>query len=218
MRDCPHCPESFDNEDEDATDRAYLEHLRDTHPTEFGAVDRRRLDQLTDADEGGISQTAVLLAVLAVAVVGIVAFVSFGLGNSGGDGGVAADRTPSNLGGVHSHGTMEVVILGDELDFSRDEYQLQANAFHYEGGDGEVWHVHAEGVTLEWALSSLGIDVTRTSVTVDGTTYTDGDEYDVSVTVNGEPVDPSTYVLQGASDASDADSAGDSVRVVVSRA
>jgi len=213
MRDCPHCAESFD------TEAASLEHLRDDHPAEFGSVDERRLAQLGgDGDDGG-SNTALLLGGLAVAVVGIVVVVTFFLGGSSPGSGVDAARTPSNVGAAHSHGTMEMVVLGDRVDFSRDEYQLQANAFHFEGGDGRVWHGHAEGVTLEWAMASLGIEVTETSVTFDGTTYRDGDaEYAVSVTVNGQPVDPSTYVLQGAQDAAVARSQGDHVRIVVAAA
>jgi hypothetical protein len=216
MRDCPHCAASFEADDEVAS----LEHLRDEHPDEFGSVDRRRLDQLRgDSDDDGVSSTALLLGGLTVVVVGIVVFVTFGLGGSSPDEGVAAARTPSNVGGAHYHGTMEVVVLGDRVDFSRQEYQLQANAFHFEGGDGRVWHGHAEAVTLEWAMASLGIGVTETSVTFEGTTYSDSDpEYTVSVTVNGEPVDPATYVLKGASDAGAAGSQGDHVRIVVSEA
>jgi hypothetical protein len=213
MRDCPHCAESFD------TEVAHLEHLRDEHPGEFGSVDERRLAQLGgDGDDGG-SNTAFLLGGLAVAVVGVVVVVTFFLGGSSPESGVDATRTPSNVGAVHSHGTMEMVVLGDRVDFSREEYQLQANAFHFEGGDGRVWHGHAQGVTLEWAMASLGIEITETSVTFDGTTYRDSDaEYAVSVTVDGEPVDPSTYVLQGARDAAAAASQGDHVRIVVAAA
>lgn len=210
MYDCPHCSESFADEVDG------LEHVREAHPDAFGAVDRRRLDQLRDDDGDPLSGTALLLGGLAVAVVAVVGVVTFGLGGSSADEGVDAARTPTNVGGVHYHGTMEVVILGERIDFSRDRYQLRANAFHFEGGDGRVWHGHAEGVTLEWAMASLGIEVTGTSVTVDGTTYRDGSsDYAVSVTVNGEPVDPETYVLQGAEDARNARAEGDNVRIVV---
>ncbi|WP_152039857.1 hypothetical protein [Salinigranum salinum] len=215
MRDCPHCSASFEADDEVAS----LEHLRDEHPDEFGPVDRRRLDQLSGDGDNGVSSTALLLGGLTVVVVGIVLFVTFGLGGSSPDEGVAAARTPSNVGGAHYHGTMEMVVLGDRVDFSQQEYQLRANAFHFEAGDGRVWHGHAEGVTLEWAMASLGIGVTETSVTFEGTTYDDSDPaYTVSVTVNGEPVDPATYVLRGSSDAGAAESQGDHVRIVVSEA
>jgi hypothetical protein len=52
-------------------------------------------------------------------------------------------------------------------------------------------------VTLEYAMATLGFDVTPSSVTVDGETYRDTDPaYSVSVTVNGEAVRPETYVLE----------------------
>jgi hypothetical protein len=44
-------------------------------------------------------------------------------------------------------------------------------------------------------MESLGFDVTRDSFTYQGTSYDDGSEYDVSVTLNGQSVAPS-YVLQ----------------------
>ena len=210
MHDCPHCTESFEDE------AGFLAHLRDDHPAEFGAVDRRRLEQLSGGDDDGISGTALLLSGLALAVVGIVVFVTFGLGGSSGDDGVAAAQTPTNVGSAHHHGTLEMVVLGERVDFSQSQYQLQANAFHFEAGEGTVWHVHAQGVTLDWAMSSLGIEVTEHSVTFDGTTYRDSSpEYAVSVTVDGEPVDPETYVLQGTSGTQNAASQGDNVRIVV---
>lgn len=211
MHDCPHCEESFDSE------RASLQHRRAAHPEQFGSVDRRRLEQLAAPDDGGISTTALLLAGLALAVVGIVVYVTFFLSGSTADSDVAAATTPTNLGGAHTHGTMDVVVLGDAVDFSQQQYQLRAQAFHFEGGEGRVWHVHAERVTLEWAMASLGIEVTESSVTYQGTTYTDGEEYAVSVTVNGQPVDPSTHVLDGVADTANV-AQGDQVRIVVERA
>ena len=92
----------------------------------------------------------------------------------------------------------------------------RAYAFDFEGGDGQVWHGHAQRVTLEWAMSSLGIEVTTNAVTFEGTTYRDSDpQYAVSVTVNGEPVDPGAYVLQGAPEAQNAGREGDRIRIVV---
>lgn len=192
MPDCGYCEESFDAEG------AYHEHLREVHADELGPIDRRRV---APEDGGGGLPTGPLaigiVLLVAAAVVGYVIFLPGG--GSAGDG-------PSNLGSVHYHGTMEVVIDGDRVDFSQSRYQLQADAFHFEAGDGTRWHVHAQGVTLAWAIESLGIAVTPDSVTVDGTTYDDADAgTDVSVTVNGEPVTPSSYVLQQ----------GDAVRIVV---
>ncbi|MDX1745764.1 MAG: hypothetical protein R3324_07490, partial [Halobacteriales archaeon] len=122
------------------------------------------------------------------------------------DGAPAGGPTPSGLGSVHLHGTIEMTVDGEAVDFSRDRYQLQADAFHFESREGGRWHVHARGVTLGWAMATLGIEVTGSSVTVEGRTYRDGaDGVSVTVEVNGEPVSPASYVLRE----------GDHVRIVV---
>ncbi|MFB6149743.1 MAG: hypothetical protein ABEJ48_08770 [Halobacteriales archaeon] len=194
MPECQYCDASFDSEE------AYLEHLEAAHPDDLGPIDRKRLgvDPISDdGDESGISLGILVLGfviVVAVIIAGGVVLLTSG-GNSGST--VDAAQQPTNVGSAHYHGTMEVIITGERVDFSQDRYQLQADAFHFEGGDGTRWHVHAEGVTLEFALATLGIDVTESSVTYAGTTYRDSSaEYSVRITVNGESVTPSEYVLQ----------------------
>lgn len=192
MPECAYCGAAFDGE------AAYLDHLREAHLDELGPIDRRRVapEEGTDGLPTGPLAIGVVLLASAV-VVGYVIFLP---------GSDAAQDGPTNLWGVHYHGTIEMIVDGERVDFSQDRYQLQADAFHFEGGDGTRWHVHAQGVTLAWAMESLGIAVTPDSVTVDGTTYDDADAgTDVSVTVNGEPVTPSSYVLRE----------GDAVRIVV---
>lgn len=61
-------------------------------------------------------------------------------------------------------------------------------------------------VTLGYTMTTLGIDVTNSTVTYQGTTYRDSaPNTTVTVTVNGQPVTPSEYVLQQ----------GDRVKIVV---
>lgn len=204
MPDCDYCEESFEGEG------AYLDHLDREHYEELGSIDRRRVDDHVGEGVSLPSMTTILLAVVSVGVVALILWITFGLGSGGGGGAT----TPHSLGQVHEHGTMEVVILGQRLDFSQSQYQVEADAFHFEGGDGEVWHKHARAVTLQWAMDSLRIGVTPDSVTFDGTTYVDGEGYRVSVTVNGQPVDPETYVLQGVPPGTPPEQ-GDTVRIVV---
>lgn len=206
MPTCRYCEEEFD------TEEALLAHLEAAHDEDLGRVDRRRVDQAAAADTAQrndrlrrIGRVAVPI-VLAAAVLGLVYVLFF----SGGSGPVqtGAAQQPHDLWSVHKHGTMEVIILGESLDFSRARYQLQADAFHYEGNSGARWHVHARDVTLEWALQTLDIGVTDTSLSFEGTTYEQGDpNYRVVITVNGEDIDPAQYVLQE----------GDHVRIVVER-
>lgn len=197
MPDCRYCDQSFETED------AYLEHLEETHPGELGPIDRRRLGGSGgfDVDIGPI---ALLLVIgVSVAIVAYVVFFSGG-GSSAPAGTVAI--TPTGVGTAHFHGTIDVIIAGDRLDFARDRYQLQDRAFHFEGGEGSRWHAHAQRITIEYAMATLGIQVTSDSVTVDGTTYRDGASgTTVIVEANGQAVDPRTYVLQD----------GDHIRIVV---
>lgn len=191
---CDHCGASFDDE------TAYLEHLRDEHSDELSRIEQRRVAALESDDEG--PSTALYAGAVGVlALLGVLAYLLF---FSGGGGGTNASGGPSALGSVHYHGTIEVSIDGQQLDFSRQQFQLEADAFHFENNDGEEWHVHAQDVTLSYAMSTLGIDVTEDTLTYDGTTYGDDSGETVVVEVNGESVNPEEYVLQE----------GDDVRIV----
>lgn len=188
MPDCRYCDESF------ADEASYHDHLRTDHADELGPIDRRRVG--SEGEGGGLPTGPVVLGLVLLASAAVVGYVIFLPG--GGDGGAAGDG-PTNIGGVHYHGTIEVVIDGERIDFSQPEYQRPREypAFHFEGGDGTTWHGHAEGVTLAYAMTTLDIPVTADSVTFQGTTYDDADpDTTVSITVNGDPVTPSAYVLE----------------------
>ena len=133
---------------------------------------------------GFLAVTAlVLVVVLFVAVVGL------------GVGGIY----------VHDHGTLEVSVDGEPIDFDHPQYVEQDPTFHFHEGDTETWHHHPESLfhvqefermTITEALATLEIDVTESTVAVDGETYDDADdETTVSVTVNGESVDPASHEL-----------------------
>lgn len=196
--ECEHCGASFDDEE------AYLRHLRDRHGDELGPIEQRRVADLESGDDG--PDAVVYGAALgALALVGLLAYVLFfsGGGATGTDGS-GGSNSPHDLWSVHHHGTITTTIGGEELDFSRQQFQMQADPFHFENRDGEQWHVHAKGVTLSYAMGTLDIDVTEDTVTYDGTTYGDDPGETVVVEVNGESVNPEEYVLQD----------GDHVRIV----
>lgn len=211
MNDCEYCERQFD------TDEEYVAHLHEDHTDdELGRIDRRRVEQVygTDADGSGDWSGPMVLGAIVLITSGLVGGVialpgiggTGGHGGGGGTGGHGGGSGPSSLGAVHYHGTMRMTVDGSAVDFGADRYQMQDGAFHFEGGDGTRWHVHAEGVTLEYALSTLGIEVTESSVRFDGRVYRDDDpNTSVVLTVDGDPVTPGEYVLQR----------GDRVRIVV---
>ena len=218
MDRCSYCDESFSTEDE------LLRHLEDVHYDELGRIDRRRVDgrrtepsvQLGTLLVGGF---AVLLIIGALAA----AYVVLGSGSSG-DPPVAVDATitPHSYASVHTHGTMQAVIDDRELHFATENRFIEADPyyFHFHGGDN-VWHVHGADVTLEYALATLGIEVSDggSVLTFEGETYDDADPgTNVSITVDGEYVDPETYVLQGVGPIPDARAGeGDNVEIIVER-
>jgi hypothetical protein len=204
MPECDYCGARFDDEE------AHLRHLGEEHAGDLGRIERRRVERVRDDEDSGIPVgPAVLVGVLLFSLV-VVFYVIFFFG-----GGAPAEL--GEVGTAHEHGTVQMSVLGEEVDFSQGRYQNVADRFHFEDNDGRVWHKHATGVTLAWGMSTLDIDLTETSVTYDGTTYRDGDpNYDVSITVNGDPVDPTSYVLMGVPQGQNPVD-GDRVRIVVSR-
>jgi hypothetical protein len=191
--ECSHCGATFDDEE------AYLRHLRDEHGDDLGAIEQRRVDGLRFDDDGpSVAMYAGAVGALAIGV--LLAYLLFFSGGGAGDSGAAGDANgltqPQAVGSVHYHGSIDATIGGQELDFGRQRFQLQADAFHFENGQGERWHGHAERVTLAWAMQTLGIDVTNGTVSYRGTTYGDDPGETATVTVNGESVNPREYVLQ----------------------
>lgn len=212
MPDCDYCGASFDSETEE------LKHLKTEHREELGRIDKRRVGDV-DVDDGGLPTGPIALGaviLLSAAVVGYVVFIA-------GSGGAAADE-PTAVGSVHVHGTMEAVIDGEEIDFEAPEYAENDNAFHFHQGYhaqyGEhIYHVHAQEVTLQYALSTLGMEVNGEGTVLEfgETTYDDSDpDTTVEITVNGDPVAPGEHVLQGVGPEDQAAQGdGDSVRIVV---
>ncbi|NHN60201.1 MULTISPECIES: hypothetical protein [Halorussus] len=195
MAECDYCGASFDDED------AYVRHLGDEHADDLGPIESRRVAEL-ESDGGGRDAVVYGVGLGALALGGLLAYLLFfsgGAGTTGSNGGGG----PTDVGSVHYHGTIDATVGGQRLDFSQQRFQLQDRAFHFENGNGERWHVHAKGVTLAYAMQTLGVDVTNDTVAYDGTTYGDDPGESVTVTVNGESVTPAEYVLQQ----------GDSVRI-----
>jgi hypothetical protein len=208
MPECSYCGESFE------TEGAELEHLQEVHAGELSRIDQRRVGDIDEGD-GGLPLGPIILAGVILFALAVVVYVTVFVGGGGGPSGT---DEPGPYRSAHQHGTIEMTVLGERVDFGQDRYQIAADRFHFENNDGEVWHTHATGVTLKWAMDTLpGIEVTDDNVTYRGTTYADSDpDYEVIVEVNGESVDPAEYVLQGVGDAARA-SEGDAVRIVVRR-
>lgn len=200
MPSCDYCDDEFEDE------AAYLDHLESAHYDDLDRIDRRRVDE-RDEDSGFDRSMLAAVAIVGLLVVGGGAYAMLTMSQSAGDVQLPeVEQRPTGLGEVHSHGTIVVTVDGHTFDFSQGEYQLQSDYFHFEGGQGEQFHVHARGVTLQYALNTLDIGVTADRVVWEDQEYErDDPDTEIAITVNGDPVDPATYVLQD----------GDDVEVVV---
>lgn len=95
----------------------------------------------------------------------------------------------------HAHGSLEVTIDGEEVNFSQERYVMNDAYFHFHGDEGgSRWHAHSTNLTVDYAISAFDdFEMTNGSITVNETTY-DADQ--TTVRINGESVDPDRYVLK----------------------
>lgn len=100
----------------------------------------------------------------------------------------------------HGHMTIMVFINGAPINFTQPRYMLKDKRAHFEDDDGTVIHKHATGVTLLYFLSTLGIDLAPTCITLDtGRQYCSSsfDGKTLRIVINGvEMADTSFYELR----------------------
>lgn len=206
---CPYCGESVH-------DDAYVDHLAKRHDGELSRIDRRLVGDRAGAANDRSRRRHLYVGggiILMVFALGYLAIFS---------GAVSSDppvaQEPDREAPMHVHGTITVAIDGEEIDFDQARYIERDVCFHFHGyDDAEVWHAHCEGLTLEYALWTIDMDVSDDEVTIEGETYSvDDPDTTVELTVNGEEVDPETYELEGVGPTDEArDGAGDDIRLIV---
>lgn len=196
MPECDYCSDSFGDED------SYLRHLAAEHEGELSRIDQRRVEGSgsSGSDSGMSSNAKVGFAGLSVVMLAAVVLTGYLVVTGGGSG-----DGPTDQGAVHEHGTMAITIDGERLDLTSSEFAGSDSAFHFHGNEQQkygdyVWHKHARGVTLQYALETLGIDVNDdgTELTYDGTTYSEDDSgTSVDIEVDGESVEPGSHDVAG---------------------
>lgn len=189
MPECRYCSESFDD------DEAYLDHLAAEHYDELGRIDRRRVDQ---RESDGLPTLPLVAGAVIILIIGAAGVVAFGGGGQGGDSGDAQLPSPHHVGSVHYHGTINMTIDGERVDFTENRFKRPREnpAFHFEGANDPRWHVHAQDVTVAYALATLDIKVIPTEIVYDEVVYREQDPgIRIIIEVNGESVDPRQHVL-----------------------
>lgn len=103
--------------------------------------------------------------------------------------------TIGEYGSAHDHLYMKMELLNRSINFSRDRFQLQSDFVHFENRNGEILHVHATGVSLKYALATLGFEANRSCITFN-TTLCSNSTHVFKVWNDGEPIDSlATYEL-----------------------
>jgi len=74
------------------------------------------------------------------------------------------NTTVGVLGSAHDHVDFMVVLNGQVIDFTKEEYQNTSeqnlsNFVHLHDGAGDVIHKHASGVTLDYLFDSLNMSL-----------------------------------------------------------
>lgn len=97
----------------------------------------------------------------------------------------------------HIHADFKVFINNKPIDFSIEKYQsghpgsttTQHNdVVHLHDGNGEVIHLHKEGLTLGYFFKTLGMDLTDDCLKLDtGEMYCNNEDNQLQVFVNEQP-------------------------------
>lgn len=77
------------------------------------------------------------------------------------------------LGSAHNHANITVFINGRQYDFAKPEYYMKSPLLHVDNNQnikdaGSVIHMHAKDVPMWWFFESLGMKLTKDSLTLAG--------------------------------------------------
>lgn len=93
-------------------------------------------------------------------------------------------------GEYHVHADFHIYLDDQKLDLAQAELMTTAEQelhdhVHLHDGNGEVVHIHAEGITFAEFLESIGITLSDTCVTRDDAQYCESTEEQLTLFVNG---------------------------------
>lgn len=202
--ECGDCNETFNSRAE------LVEHRLDKHDDDMNSHERDELKRELNSLQAQQSSDSTsyrpvvmsVVALLAIAGIGYTLFASGVISFSASGGTPTATGNAASIGpagSTHEHMSFGVIVDGEEINFALPKYQIgqtQNQHIHFEGGDGDIIHKHATGVTIKFALQTLGMDINSSCLTLDtGETYCEGEESTLEVTAGGEEVNASTSVL-----------------------
>lgn len=100
---------------------------------------------------------------------------------------------PGLTGSAHEHLYFRVDVLGDRVDFSRRQFQLRSGKVHFEGGNGEILHLHARNIELGYTLETLGFGLSSNCLTYGRQAFCSNSTHVLEVWVDGERLDRAAH-------------------------
>lgn len=107
------------------------------------------------------------------------------------------------LGSAHNHANITVFINGRQYDFAKPEYYMKSTLLHVDNNQnikdaGSVLHMHAKDVPMSWFFESLGMKLTKDSLTIaNGEVLKKENGNTLKFYLNGKKVDElGNYVFQ----------------------
>ena len=102
-----------------------------------------------------------------------------------------------NLGNDHAHAQIFVVIFGNTVDFSGQQYQLSSEYIHFENDEGSLIHRHATGVTLGFFFETMGASLSDDCFSYSEGTYCTSSEDTLEFYVNSIQTDSlDSYIVK----------------------
>ena len=99
------------------------------------------------------------------------------------------------MGSTHEHLDILVYINGEALDLNQTRYAMKSGYGHIHGGEGDIMHLHAINIPLNWFMESLDLAITEDSINVHGIEYSSNDDDVFLIFVNGENILDTEYML-----------------------
>ena len=99
--------------------------------------------------------------------------------------------------GYHIHADFRVMIEGEPLNFSKEQYMDVGDVLHLHDGNGWVMHHHAKNQSLGQFFETLNVSYGDTCLRYDNTAYCENASHSLTLLVNGTKVaNGSGYVPQ----------------------
>lgn len=178
MHKCEKCGREF-NTEEGLNQHAADKHGMSRHEKKEMKKQREeeRKEEINKKIKKGKIKKWAIIAVVIIALVGIGYVIATSIPPSSG-------TVVGPPGSTHIHHDFKMYVNGNAVDFSQPKYQLRSRVVHFEDGDGNVMHTHATGMTLGYALNTMGIQLTE-CLAIDEIKHCNDGNKTVKVYVNG---------------------------------